>query len=149
MKINSKLIDKTDFIKNTKNNSTIDTYSCDYINGLLADFVIEEGTSSNWKYRKWNSGISECWQNINGTLSVTTAWGSGLYIASIPSVSFPTNLFIERPTIQFTNIGGTSLIPMNDGGASATGTGSIQMARGTSNSSAAYILSIYAIGKWK
>lgn len=40
MKINSKLIDKTDFIKNTKNNSTIDTYSCDYSNKAFGGKIL-------------------------------------------------------------------------------------------------------------
>lgn len=33
-KVNPKLIDKTNFIKNTNNNSQTDTYSCNYINGI-------------------------------------------------------------------------------------------------------------------
>lgn len=27
----------------------------------LADFIVEQGTSGIWTYRKWNSGIAECW----------------------------------------------------------------------------------------
>lgn len=27
----------------------------------IADYVVEEGTSGNWAYRKWASGIAECW----------------------------------------------------------------------------------------
>lgn len=34
VKINPKMIDKTNFIKNTNNNSQTDTYSCDYINEI-------------------------------------------------------------------------------------------------------------------
>lgn len=29
--------------------------------GLIADYVVEQGTSGIWTYRKWNSGIAECW----------------------------------------------------------------------------------------
>ena len=25
------------------------------------DYIVEEDTSGNWRYRKWNSGIAECW----------------------------------------------------------------------------------------
>lgn len=25
------------------------------------DYIVEQGTSGNWTYRKWNSGIAECW----------------------------------------------------------------------------------------
>lgn len=27
----------------------------------LADFIVEQGTSGIWTYRKWNSGVCECW----------------------------------------------------------------------------------------
>lgn len=25
------------------------------------DYIVEQGTSGNWTYRKWNSGVAECW----------------------------------------------------------------------------------------
>ena len=28
---------------------------------LGVDYMVEEGTSGIWTYRKWNSGIAECW----------------------------------------------------------------------------------------
>ena len=41
------------------------------------DYIVEEGTSGIWTYRKWNSGIAECWgirSNINE--SISTTWGN-------------------------------------------------------------------------
>lgn len=34
----------------------------------IADFVVEQGTSGDWFYRKWNSGAAECWGlwNVSG-----------------------------------------------------------------------------------
>lgn len=29
-----------------------------------SDYVVEQGTSGSWTYRKWNSGIAECWCKI-------------------------------------------------------------------------------------
>lgn len=29
--------------------------------GLLKDYVVDQGTSGNWTYRKWNSGVAELW----------------------------------------------------------------------------------------
>lgn len=29
--------------------------------GAVKDYVVEEGTSGIWQYRKWNSGIMEAW----------------------------------------------------------------------------------------
>ena len=28
---------------------------------LSVDYIVEQGTSGIWTYRKWNSGIAECW----------------------------------------------------------------------------------------
>lgn len=32
-----------------------------YKQNLIADYVVEQGTSGIWVYRKWNSGIAEVW----------------------------------------------------------------------------------------
>ena len=44
--------------------------------GLIADYVIETGTSGIWTYRKWNSGIAECWGTYTKTGPITSAWGN-------------------------------------------------------------------------
>lgn len=56
----------------------------------VADFIVEQGTSGTWTYRKWNSGIAECWGFVTGpTLekveiinytTFTTALPSGLFV---------------------------------------------------------------------
>lgn len=28
----------------------------------IKDYIVEQGTSGDWTYRKWDSGIAECWQ---------------------------------------------------------------------------------------
>lgn len=47
-KVNPKLIDKTDFIKNASNNSQTDTYSCDYINDCNVYSTSETFTGKYW-----------------------------------------------------------------------------------------------------
>lgn len=63
-----------------------------------ADYVIETGTSGYWTYRKWNSGISECWLTWTGTLSHYWS-GNGLYGYSTGAINFPSGLFITTPSI--------------------------------------------------
>lgn len=55
------------------------------VNLLKADYIVEQGTSGIWTYRKWNSGIAECWGRTG--IVVPT---NGVY-----SVAFPTGLFIR------------------------------------------------------
>ena len=134
--------------------SSVSTSSTNVVeNQAITNYVdqIEEiGTSGGWIYRKWRNGISECYKNITPSgIAVNNAWGTGLYYGTVTGETFPTNLFIETPCINYTCIGGTSLICMNSTNASSTTTGDIQVARGTSNASAGCNISIYAIGKWK
>lgn len=47
-----------------------------------ADYIIAQGTSGIWTYRKWNSGIAECWTTEpytdgNNHDVVTSSWAGG------------------------------------------------------------------------
>lgn len=68
------------------------------------DFIVEQGTAevmvnegaddeyaATWTYRKWNSGIAECWTASCRVISpFTTAWGS-LYMSDkpFPQINYP------------------------------------------------------------
>ena len=105
---------------------------------LSVDYIVEQGTSGIWTYRKWNSGIAECW----GT---TSASSSSTYTQFIPA--YPSNLFVELP------------IAMVSGGAESNASAYAAYVRAyakdkadiyvyTSGSKPAWIY-IHAIGKWK
>ena len=49
------------------------------LNATIKDYVVEQGTSGIWTYRKWNSGIAECWGIYTMASSCTLAWGSLYY----------------------------------------------------------------------
>ena len=70
--------------------------SSDYIH----DFIIAEGTSGTWRYRKWYSGFCELWHT--GTFTRTTsqwsAWGNQYVCSTTAAQSFPTGYtFAEAP----------------------------------------------------
>lgn len=50
----------------------------------VGDHVIEQGTSGVWYYRKWASGIAECWtesqQSYTGTLTSNLMGGYCYYV---------------------------------------------------------------------
>ena len=71
--------------------------SADYI-PADADVVVEQGTSGIWTYRKWNSGIAECWgyKSINTTF---VSWGSLYYIQAVAD-NYPTGLFTTVTNVQ-------------------------------------------------
>lgn len=56
------------------------------------DYVVEQNTQDYWTYRKWNSGIAECW----GTYYTTASLGS----RTAKTGSFPTGLFTANPVLN-------------------------------------------------
>ena len=61
----------------------------------VADYVVEQGTSGIWTYRKWNSGLSECFGGLNVSPTSPSSEGS-LYFKNV-GVAYPTGLFLEKP----------------------------------------------------
>lgn len=66
------------------------------------DCIVEQGTSGSWTYRKWNSGVAECWGTVTGTLAPSEAESgiTGLRVFS-GSVAFPTGLFVDIPSVTY------------------------------------------------
>lgn len=62
---------------------------------VAVDYVVEQGTSGIWTYRKWNSGIAECWgyKSVSGSFSAWGAW----YTFSVVGEDYPTGLFNSAP----------------------------------------------------
>lgn len=126
-----------------------------------ADYIIEQGTRqtgsgnslANWTFRKWNSGMYECWCRKHIQTGVSTAWG-GLYVSgALPH----TNLiwpgaFIDIPVANITiapNASGAFLIAGGSTNLTATNTGGYEIARGTSLSSGNFYINYYGMGRWK
>lgn len=62
----------------------------------VADYVVAQGISGNWRYRKWNSGIAECWAKITQTVTSGDIWAGTLNLA-------PYVITVTTP-IEFTGI---------------------------------------------
>lgn len=78
------------------------------IAGKGIDYIVEQGTSGIWTYRKWNSGNIELWGRYSATLSnYTTAFnGYGYYT----TISLPFTVY--TPVINYSvQIGSGFAIP--------------------------------------
>lgn len=138
------------------NNSTIPTFGSwvkIFDTSSLPHYITEQGTSGIWTYRKWNSGIAECWGKTAKTISTTTAWGTGLYLDSggRTYADYPSGLFVDIPVCQFSAEGkSSSVIPMTAGElGTKTRTPQLQFVRGTSSSNMAVTVHWHALGRWK
>ena len=67
----------------------------------FSDVVVEQGIDGEWTYRKWGSGIAECWGVFTtSSAHYGTALGGYAYNATI---TFPNNLFITSPRVTYSS----------------------------------------------
>lgn len=110
------------------------------------DYIVEQGTSGIWTYRKWNSGIAEVWMHTSNNVAINNSYGS-LYQGTW-NWDFPFT-FTSVPTVtcsQFKWGTGASW------GTVAEATTSRATLRGidvASRASGSAEISAYAIGRWK
>ena len=115
------------------------------------DFVVEQGISGDWTYRKWNSGIAECWRTwTSAAFAPATAVG-GFYGRVLPNsgtYSLPSGLFVTAPimSVNLTEWGSGYFW----GSARAVTNTSFKMTLfRNDNASSAGVAKIYAIGSWR
>lgn len=138
---NTKL--STDNVKTAQTSSDTDTYSCNYING-----IVESGSNSNGNYIKYADGTLICSKTITHSVSITTAW-SGLYEGSFDLGNSPYAFVNNTYIISATPQDGSGVL-VEQAGLSRTTTsfGSATLVRPNSTT-ATPKLDIIAIGKWK
>ena len=129
-----------------------------YYNGVEiggADYVVETGTSGVWTYRKWNSGIAECWCKRSVSTTINTAWGS-LYTSGALSgtnVTLPFT-FAEVPNVNvslYNNAAGAFIMVSGSWNPpTTTTTGAYELARGNAlTTSYSFGFNYQVMGRWK
>lgn len=117
-----------------------------------ADYIIEQGASGIWTYRKWSSGIAECWcAQSYSNISVATAWGS-VYESDGQKLSFPSGIFTAAPECCSITYGGGSEAALSIesfGLPSKTETQTFCLTRAAAATIANAKVQVHAIGRWK
>lgn len=121
------------------------------IKNTVGDYIVEQGTSGDWVYRKWNSGIAECWASVSKTITSWAAWEQ-LYEGS-PSfyLNYPSGLFVAIPVLNCSAYGasvGTCGVELYSSH-STTRTPMIYPLRPASAGSSTVDFYLHAIGRWK
>lgn len=117
---------------------------------VMPDFVVEQGTSGIWIYRKWASGIAECWgKSEEIEVDVTTQWGTLYsYDNAFQKQAYPFE-FITQPVVVVrpTNTSGNFWLFTGNEGTNKE-TPAISIVRPTSYKVKG-IVHYFAIGRWK
>ena len=118
---------------------------------LAADYIVEQGVSGIWTYRKWSGGVSECWgDKICGDIDVTSAWGALFEGSNMGGIAYPSGLFVSQPAFfpsaQTTKYG---ICGIEIDGGDKTTTPNLYLLRATAQTVQGVYLSLYAKGRWK
>ena len=119
------------------------------------DFIISEGETDGWYWRRYDSGIAECWRRVKNTnKSISTAFGTALFYGEADEVEFPFS-FYTAPVVNATLESGSALILMSwqgtDGNGTTTATkpASYRVVRPTASTGVTFTIAYHAIGRWK
>ena len=70
------------------------------------DYVVQQGTSGIWTYRKWNSGIAECWGiykfQLNLVEQFQNVWAGHSFTLNLPSGLFVSTTSFSDTCVQMT-----------------------------------------------
>lgn len=118
----------------------------------VQDYVVAQGSSGNWRWRKWNSGVAECWQRYSYETPAMVAVGGIFYSPkNVGGLAYPFE-FITKPTELVScdgNIGGWYAtahdLPTN----TTKETGYYHFFSGLSRPAAYIAMNIHEIGRWK
>lgn len=77
------------------------SFDCNNLSGELCDWIVSQGISGAWTYRKWASGIAECWGAFGYNCVCATAWNWGYYGYAIGGEALPFT-FAKAPQANVT-----------------------------------------------
>ena len=117
----------------------------------MGDYVIESGFEDGWYYRKWHSGLAECWGDFSHSFSLTDL-NNGVYFATTETYeTFPAGLFVDIKTCFIAPQPGYAAITGIEygGGISTSRTMSYWPYRVENSTSTSAWISVEARGLWK
>ena len=120
-----------------------------YINDEpLVDYIVEQGVEDDWTYRKWNSGIAECWctishspVNLGGDYNEVDVW--------LPFTFANTDYLVQITSKKDSHIV-SSIGDCNRSGTVTHNTRYFELSYLYTNASAyAVSFNVHVIGRWK
>lgn len=120
------------------------------------DHIISQGVSGDWSYRKWESGIAECWLKTIRNTDIAYGWGEfNISAYALNSSSYPIE-FVDYPIVTAGAQGinhDYSVVAVVEGTKTPLTTSpKVYVGRPNGSSVTAfkdYLISIYVVGRWK
>lgn len=78
-----------------------EVYLHQYEGALETDYVIETGVDGQWTYRKWQSGLIECWCSVeHSSIAISNEYGSLFKSAAISPISYPSQIYFREAPVE-------------------------------------------------
>jgi hypothetical protein len=142
----------TQFVRKEGGNWNFGNWCQTLDSAICPDYVTEQGVSGIWTYRKWNSGVSECWGHnyLGDNIPLTTSLAGGVYSNNSYNArgeNLPSGLFTGGPVVSINvTSNGYTLAQV----ASATNTQVIYRIWSPYNTTISGVfVSIRCVGRWK
>lgn len=118
----------------------------------VADYIVEQGTTNGWLWRKWAGGIAECWRVLTLTGAFTNAWGSLYETYPFDAVNYP--FAFAEPPYEFATPGNNGVGAWVERNSlttqSTTLSGTYQLIRPAKDTATkTLMINIHVVGKWK
>lgn len=122
------------------------------VDTLKSDYIVEQGTSGDWYYRKWNSGIAECWGTIVKQPAEETnnhGLSSAVHLSKLQTITLPFKFVkYKSVVVTCTNYAYPSNLTYSNGAASIY----LRLIRPTTeewDGAAENRINVVATGTWK
>ena len=115
------------------------------------DYVVEQGTSNYWTYRKWNSGVAECWKTVDTSTGAFSGTSPTFYVSPGTTYAYPTDLFTSVKSVQLTvaENSGAVITAFNCSGTDKTYCEPAYIRLYGGSTSVTIKVSFYIVGTWK
>ncbi len=121
------------------------------------DYVIAQGRSGIWTYRKWNSGFAECWCTTSNTIKTDTKWGNVYYSIykqggyALPFTFVTTGDFQDYPQgiVTLQSNGGNYWFQVSDACTTTNAPKGYVMSPVVPGSALSIRITFYVRGRWK
>lgn len=126
-------------------------------NDSVNDFVVAQGRSGIWTYRKWRNGFAECWCVTSNNVAANTKWGNAFYSTYLQGgyalpFTFATNGDIQDDPQGFVEIqtpGGNYWFQVANSCTTTNAPKGYVMCPVQHNNAISVLFSFYIRGRWK
>lgn len=115
----------------------------------LPDRIVEYGTSGIWTWRKWSSGIAECWGIYNGTgINASKNNYMGFYYSDVIRIDLPFT-FSDTPVVTVSGGGYNNMTLARTGPSTSSQAGIWVVSHDSTATNVEIYADINVKGKWK